>query len=98
MMRSNISSVRSFMEHLWERSAMQTPTLRFPVVCPHCGNERLAELPVSDVADALIRHESIRLHAPCHHSCWTATSTQMEQLREYMAAVRMVEVASAPST
>ena len=72
---------------------MQTPTLRFPLVCPHCGSERLAELPVSDVADALIRQESIRLHAPCHRSGWDATSTQMEQLREYMAAVRVDEFA-----
>ena len=73
---------------------MRTPTLRFPVVCPHCGDERLAELPVSEVADALISHKSIRLHAPCHRSGWTATSTQIEQLREYMAAVRVAEFAS----
>ena len=33
---------------------MREPTIQFPVTCPLCGNEALAEYPVAEVADALL--------------------------------------------
>jgi hypothetical protein len=45
---------------------MSQPTVRFPVACPKCGRERLTELPVDVVADALQRGSDILLIATCH--------------------------------
>ena len=62
------------------------PSLRIPVVCPQCGSEVLATLPVARVAAALLQEQRIRLHAQCHGIYWDASYHEIEQLREYMAA------------
>lgn len=68
---------------------MKEPNVRFPVACPLCARELLAELPVALVAEALVEGSTIRLHASCHDIFWDATELEMEQIREYLGAVRI---------
>jgi len=58
--------------------------IRFPVVCPKCGREKLTELPISEVADSLNRGLDISLVATCHEVIWTATELELEQIHEYL--------------
>jgi hypothetical protein len=60
--------------------------IRFPVTCPKCRQEVLATLPLGIVAAALISGRPIRLYASCHDVYWDAHHTEIEQVREYMAA------------
>jgi hypothetical protein len=60
--------------------------IRFPVTCPKCRQEVLAMLPLGIVAAALISGRPIRLYASCHDVYWDAHHTEIEQVREYMAA------------
>jgi hypothetical protein len=62
------------------------PIIRFPVTCPKCRHEVLATLPLGIVAAALISGRSIRLYASCHDVYWDAHHSEIEQIREYMAA------------
>ena len=66
---------------------MSEPTVRFPVACPKCGRERLTEIPVDVVADALQRGSDICLVATCHDVIWAATELELEQIHEYLGAV-----------
>ena len=66
---------------------MREPTVRFPVVCPKCGRERLAEFPVDEVAEALKWGSDICLAATCHDVIWSATELELEQIHEYFEAV-----------
>jgi hypothetical protein len=66
---------------------MIEPTVRFPVACPKCGRERLTELPVDVVADALRKGSDICLVATCHDVIWTATALELEQIHEYLGTV-----------
>jgi hypothetical protein len=62
------------------------PVLRVPVTCPKCRQEVLATLPLGIVAAALISGRAIRLYASCHDVYWDAHHSEIEQIREYMAA------------
>ena len=73
---------------------MDDRTIRFPVVCPDCGKDRLAEFPVAKIVDALIKKERIYLRSRCHNAGWVASDLEREQLREYVS-VRNLEVAPA---
>jgi hypothetical protein len=66
---------------------MYQPTVKFPVACPKCGRERLTEVPVDEVADALQKGLDICLVATCHDVIWTATELELEQIHEYLGAV-----------
>jgi hypothetical protein len=70
---------------------MSEPNLRFPVTCPRCGKELLNELPVADVATALIQGNDINLHVSCHDFSWRATPLEEQQIREYLVALNDVE-------
>jgi hypothetical protein len=61
--------------------------ITFPVKCPLCGREQLIELPVAEVADALLRDEDVYLSASCCGVVWTASEIECEQIREYLAAI-----------
>ena len=66
---------------------MNEPTIQFPVTCPKCGAEAIADYPVADVADALLSRSTVlQLYAPCHDCHWPASQAEMQQIREYMAA------------
>lgn len=65
---------------------VQEPLIRFPIACPVCSKEFLAEFPVAVVADALVTANSIRLYARCHDKAWDASAIEREQLREYLSA------------
>jgi len=70
-----------------ECATMNTePSVNFPVTCPKCRQEILAQLPIGSVADALISGKPVRLYAACHDVYWDAHHTEIEQLREYMGA------------
>jgi hypothetical protein len=62
------------------------PVIRFPVICPKCRQEVLATLPLGMIAAALISGRAIRLYASCHDVYWDAHHSEIEQIREYMAA------------
>ena len=66
---------------------LSEPTIRFPVTCPTCGEERLGEYALADVAAALIGSNPLRLISNCHRLEWHAGSREIEQIREYLAAV-----------
>jgi hypothetical protein len=61
--------------------------IRFPVVCPKCGNEHLTEFPVRIVADALLRDAGISLVAVCHGTTWKASDSELDQIRQYLGIV-----------
>jgi hypothetical protein len=63
---------------------MIEPTIRFPVVCPKCGREKLIEFPINEVVYALNRGSGISLVATCHDVIWTATELELEQIHEYL--------------
>jgi hypothetical protein len=69
---------------------MFEPSLRFPVKCPICQTEALTSIPLWQVADALANREPISLRAVCHEIVWTATQTEMDQIREYLKEVSRV--------
>jgi hypothetical protein len=66
---------------------MIEPTIKFPVVCPKCGRERLSELPVDEVVYALNRGSDICLVATCHDVIWTATEPELQQIYEYLVVL-----------
>jgi hypothetical protein len=63
---------------------MIEPTIRFPVVCPTCGREKLTEFPLNEVVYALNGRSDICLVATCHDVIWTATELELEQIHEYL--------------
>jgi hypothetical protein len=62
--------------------------VRFPVSCPLCRNEVLAEYRRADVVGALLNERPIRLYAPCCEKSWTAGYIEMQQIRAYFDADR----------
>jgi len=67
---------------------MIEPTVRFPVVCPRCGREKLTEFPINEVVYALNGGSDISLVATCHDVIWTATERELEQIHEYLLALK----------
>jgi hypothetical protein len=63
------------------------PVIRLPVVCPQCGDERLAEFSVAVLAESLMAKNTVELHSSCHHVTWTASASEREQIRQYLASV-----------
>ena len=63
------------------------PTIRFPVVCPKCGREKLTEFPINEVVHALNGGSDISLVATCHDVIWTATERELEQIHQYLLAL-----------
>jgi hypothetical protein len=55
--------------------------------------ERLTEMPIDVVADALQRGLDICLVATCHDVIWNATELELEQIDEYLGAVLSAELA-----
>ncbi len=70
----------------------ETPTLRFPIVCPRCSTETLSELPLAVIKAALANGDKLRLRAGCcYEVTWDATEVEREQLLEYWLSVTMDE-------
>jgi hypothetical protein len=65
---------------------MREPLIRLPVMCPQCGGELLTEFSVALLAESLLEKNSVELHASCHQISWTASETERQQIREYLAA------------
>ena len=63
---------------------MDSPTLHFPVRCPVCSADLVAELRVSHVVRALHEGRPIRLHAACHDQWWNASNKDAEAIAEYL--------------
>jgi hypothetical protein len=65
------------------------PAVRFPVNCPLCARELLTELSAIEVEEALTVGAVIRLRAACHDVYWDASESEVEQIRQYLGAVRL---------
>lgn len=63
--------------------------VRFPVSCPTCGKEALAEYRQADILGALVNDRPIRLYAPCCDANWTAGYIEMQQIRAHVGATRL---------
>jgi hypothetical protein len=63
---------------------MIEPTVRFPVVCPKCGRERLTEFPIDEVLYAFDRGSEVILVATCHDVIWTASELELQQIHQYL--------------
>lgn len=68
---------------------MREPSIKIPVICPECAQETIGEFQVAVIATALITGKNLRLYSACHDVYWTATHVEREQLRQYLAAVRI---------
>jgi hypothetical protein len=68
---------------------MPEPILKFPVTCPDCALESLAEMPIALIANALLTGKSLRLHSNCHDHYWTATFAEREQIRSALSEIRV---------
>jgi len=66
---------------------MSMPMVRVPIKCPVCGEERLTDFRVIDVADALLCGRQIRLFTLCHNQNWRATDVELQQIHEYLGAI-----------
>jgi hypothetical protein len=67
---------------------MGEPLVRFPAVCPDCGREHLASIPVGVFAAALIANDRISLEADRHNSfSQDAPQAASNHLHEYLAAI-----------
>jgi hypothetical protein len=72
--------------------------VRFPVSCPTCRKEVLAEYRQADVVGALVNDRPIQLYAPCCDASWTAGYIEMQQIRAYFGAARLDTPSRAQST
>jgi hypothetical protein len=72
--------------------------VRFPVGCPTCGKEALAEYRHADVLGALVNDRPIRLYAPCCDASWTAGYIEMQQIRAHLGATRLDTTSRTPLT
>jgi hypothetical protein len=67
----------------------EAPRVRFPVNCPVCRREALAEYRYADLLGALINHRPIRLYAACHDTSWAASYVEVQQIRSRIGAARL---------
>jgi hypothetical protein len=73
----------------WSECECGEAGMRFPVTCPQCARESLAKFSIGLITEALIAGSTIRLHATCHNLYWDANELEVEQIREYLGAVRL---------
>jgi hypothetical protein len=67
----------------------EAPRVRFPVSCPVCRREALAEYRYADLLGALINHRPIRLYAACHDTSWAASYVEVQQIRSRIGAAQL---------
>jgi hypothetical protein len=65
------------------------PRIRFPISCPVCRKEVIAEYRTADLVGALINGRPIRLYAPCHDKSWAASYVEVQQIRAHLGATRL---------
>jgi hypothetical protein len=68
---------------------VRAANLRFPVRCPICGFEQLAEFPAMIIAEALMNGQPLQLYADCHDQKWNASKLELEQAAKYLRAARL---------
>ena len=54
------------------------PRVRFPVRCPVCRKEVVAEYRTVDIVGALINGRPIHLYAACHDTGWIASYVELQ--------------------
>jgi len=72
--------------------------LRFPVVCPICGVESLANLCLMDMVRTLYCKRSIALASQCHGSRWDANQIEIEQIKAYCMATIVYAIGTTAPT
>jgi hypothetical protein len=71
---------------------MNDKQLRVPIVCPICGSESVAELPLIATVEALEGSSPVLVKAVCHKLVWLATEIEREQFRQYVDARSVSEL------
>jgi hypothetical protein len=66
---------------------MGEPLVRFPAVCPDCGREHLASMPVGVFAAALVANDRISLEAGHDSFSRDATQAENNQFHKYLAGI-----------
>ncbi len=61
--------------------------MRIPTVCPKCGEETLHHVDIAVAAGALLCGTSVLLSSQCHRIGWSASAQEMQQIRQYLAAL-----------
>jgi hypothetical protein len=67
----------------------ETPRVRFPVSCPVCRQQAIAEFRHADLLAALINHRPIRLYAACHDTSWAASYVEIQRIRSHLGVTRL---------
>lgn len=67
------------------------PRVRFPVSCPVCRKEVIAEYRPVDIVGALINGRPIHLYAACHDRSWIASYIEIQQIRGHLGATWLDE-------
>lgn len=75
---------------------MRKQTVRFSVVCPDRGKEHLAEFAIAYIVKPLRNNVKIYLRSRCHNAGWPASSTGVEQVRQYLTVRDGHSTISAP--
>jgi hypothetical protein len=70
--------------------------IRFPISCPVCRKETIAEYRTADIVGALINSRPIRLYAQCHDRSWIASYIEVQQIRAHLGAARTAPEAYPP--
>jgi hypothetical protein len=65
---------------------MEGSQIRFPITCPVCGNESLAEFSAVVVTVAVTEWHSIKLYSHCHRVFWDASAVELDQISAYLGA------------
>jgi hypothetical protein len=63
--------------------------VHFPVRCPVCGQESIAQYRSIDVLGALLNGRPIHLYAACHDRSWIASYIEVQQIRAHLGATWM---------
>jgi hypothetical protein len=73
-----------------KRSSPLYVFVRFPVVCPLCGTETLAQRLLEQLVADLADDRCIELNSDCHEISWPASECERDRIRDYCAVARGV--------
>jgi hypothetical protein len=70
------------------QSISSCTVVKFPIVCPLCGTETLAQRLLEQLVADLAGDRRIELSSDCHEISWPASECERDQLRDYCAVAQ----------